>query len=283
MPDTALKNAMLERDRIASEINKIQQKLHDLRAERQKVDDWISAWHRFSGTSEENAEPTGVPTEQDMNIQGAGRSHDESGEKTQRDGKARGNPRKEVVAAEAIKIIEEEGRSVSRSELYEKLIERSVVVDGKDPQQVLSTMLWRAYNNGANIIRLKSGGYWLADRPHEETGYDPTQAPVNAGDPEEGPAKDLDAASTLPIIANPEVKRFMERTSEAYISKLSSEEADSLLDKIEQSSEIPLPLQVELVSNYRELSGIDYVKGAGFQNVFIELLKEYVKAFPVSA
>lgn len=47
---------------------------------------------------------------------------------------------------------------------------RGLVINGKDPQMVLSTMLWRKRDQ---VARVNGGGYWLAEVPNEAAGYDP--------------------------------------------------------------------------------------------------------------
>ncbi|MCJ2077651.1 hypothetical protein MKK68_18685 [Methylobacterium sp. E-016] len=173
MSDTALRNAMLERDRLAAEINQIQQRVHDLKSRHREVDDWISAWHSFAGTQSGDGEPIASVQEQEQNIQDLDRSN--SPEETKESARATGNPKKEFVAAESLRIISEAGKPLTRSELFAALKERSIIINGRDPEQVLSTMLWRAQRDGAKIVRLKSGGYWLADHPHFESAYNPAR------------------------------------------------------------------------------------------------------------
>ena len=67
-----------------------------------------------------------------------------------------------------------------REELFPALIEKGFVIEGNDPHMVLSTMLWRMKDK-AKIVRLRGGGYWLADRPLPEPGgffAEPEDAPA---------------------------------------------------------------------------------------------------------
>jgi hypothetical protein len=79
------------------------------------------------------------------------------------------------VAEAAREIISEAGEPVMRDVLYFLLAERGIHIHGKDPRMVLSTMLWRTNDQ---VVRLKGGGYWLADMPYEPAGYDPEEEAV---------------------------------------------------------------------------------------------------------
>jgi hypothetical protein len=53
------------------------------------------------------------------------------------------------------------------------LTERGLIIEGADPEMVLSTMLWRSKDR---IVRLPKFGYWVAERPYVSAGYVPGQA-----------------------------------------------------------------------------------------------------------
>jgi hypothetical protein len=172
MSDVALKNAVTQRDRLASEINQLNQRLHDLRIEITSVDEWIAGWHRFAGTHSSNSQISPEIFEHSKNTeaQSAGDSVDSAPNDRTR---TTGNPKKELVAATVRRIIEETGQPVSRSDLYKELAARGIHIGGKDPEQVLSTMLWRT-RGAIPVTRLKSGGYWLTEVPHIDSGYEPS-------------------------------------------------------------------------------------------------------------
>lgn len=79
-----------------------------------------------------------------------------------------GNSTKEEVAAAARTLIEARGKPIPRAVLYHALIDQGLKIQGKDPEMVLGTMLWRMKDH---IVRLKTGGYWLAERPLPEGEY----------------------------------------------------------------------------------------------------------------
>lgn len=57
-----------------------------------------------------------------------------------------------------------------RKELFNALAKEGLVIHGKDPEMVLSTMLWRASDT---IVRLPPHGYWPKDTPFSPAQYDP--------------------------------------------------------------------------------------------------------------
>jgi hypothetical protein len=159
MADPALENALRKRDELAVQINKAQQQIDEWKRELAHTDTFISAWHEFAGTSPE-AIPLNSPPRSNVAPVAAKR-------------KSRNNSKKEDVAAEVRRLIEAEGHPVPRVELYKALIENGFVIDGTDPDMVLSTMLWRA-GKAAGVVRLDKGGYWLAEREYPEARYFPT-------------------------------------------------------------------------------------------------------------
>jgi hypothetical protein len=150
MPDKAYENATARREALAKEINLTQQRLEELRSELRGVDTFLDQWRKFSG----------VPDSAALTLAGPAPSIR----------RTRENSKKEEVAEAAYEIIASEGRPLPRSELFKKLIKRGLIIEGSDPEVVLSTMLWRMRNR---IKRLKKGGYWLADRPWKGGGTDP--------------------------------------------------------------------------------------------------------------
>lgn len=84
--------------------------------------------------------------------------------------KATGNSKKEEVAEAARAIIEARGEPVSRADLFKEIVSQGYTIKGTDPEMVLSTMLWRMHDR---VTRLKSGGYWLTDKPSPDGSYTP--------------------------------------------------------------------------------------------------------------
>lgn len=230
MSDDALKNALLERDRIAAEINRIQQRSEELRARAAVIDSWVQEWHRFAGTPTDGASEPSSEAEQDKNIQPSENIHAEGMDGLQERSRATGNPKKEFVAAESLKIITEAGEPVTRGDLYERLKARNIVVEGKDPEQVLSTMLWRT-RDSVPIVRLKTGGYWLANKPHEASGYDPN------------------------VYSGPGAEMLSVESAKARHEALSAEIADA--DRLYHQEDAPEMTDAEYDTLRRELEGIE--------------------------
>lgn len=155
MDDTAIKNALARRDRLAKEIEQHEQAIKAAKADLDRVARFIEAWFEFA--SEEDIRGLGPVS--DVPVMSAMP-------------KKHANPKKENVAEISAEIIREAGRPMSRTELFNALAEKGVRIRGKDPKMVLSTMLWRMRDK---IVRLQPQGYWVADTPYPQAGYDPNE------------------------------------------------------------------------------------------------------------
>lgn len=154
MEDVALKAALERWNRVKQDISSLRNKiageqaqLARLEEESADLDDWIAKWHEFVGrpippTAAERIENTRILTKQ----------------------KRPKNPDKEIVVDEALQIIHDRGEPQSRRQLYDALAKRGLVLRGKDPEMVLSTMLWRSQDR---IERLVPFGYWPAGVPYQ--------------------------------------------------------------------------------------------------------------------
>lgn len=273
MPDAALKNALLERDRISAEINRIQQRSEELRARASVVDSWVRAWYEFAGTTEHAVESADALSEQDEYIQDSVDAKPESVDSGSERARATGNPKKETVAAEALKIIMEAGEPVARGDLYERLKTRNIIVEGKDPEQVLSTMLWRTRET-VPIVRLRTGGYWLAQKPHEASGYDPS-SPVTSNEHRSPAHEETDTQGE--VAENDQIDLIQSAiilASDKYLNELSISERQKLLQYYEHEKNLNTQTVSTLRSYYREIVGRDYVAGNGFQDIFVSKLKD---------
>lgn len=171
MSDKALENAMGRRDELAGRINQAQQQIDEWRRELGRVNQFIQEWHDFAGVPmpiDVTREParTGLvqlpmvpPAQEEVGVVDPDKPK-----------RARNNSRKEEVAEGARAIITERGQPVLRADLLKALRERGYVIEGSDPDTVLSTMLWRMRDR---VARVKTGGYWLAEVPCPDAGYEP--------------------------------------------------------------------------------------------------------------
>lgn len=103
----------------------------------------------------------------------------------------RRNPPRERVVEGALALIKDAGRPLSRAELFDGLKSMGLEVFGKDPQMVLSTMLWRSQDQ---VVRIKDHGYWPKGAAYKAGGYHPALNdffPMTEGEPEGG-IEDLD-------------------------------------------------------------------------------------------
>lgn len=157
MADKALENALARRDELAKKINTAQQQLDDWKRELARADAFISDWHAFAGS----------PHTHRLIVDGTHldiKTHEVEMPRPK-------NTKKEVVAQHARELIEARGSPIPRTELYQLLTQdRGLTIEGSDPEMVLSTMLWRMRDK---VVRLKTGGYWLAEKPWARTGYYP--------------------------------------------------------------------------------------------------------------
>lgn len=80
-----------------------------------------------------------------------------------------GNPNRRLVVDKALELIDAVGKPIPRKNLYRMLSERGVSIQGKDPEMVLGTMLYR----DERIVRLKKFGYWFKNRMYEPAFYIP--------------------------------------------------------------------------------------------------------------
>lgn len=156
MPDAALKNAKAQRKQLVDERLALHDRLTALDTQIGKIDNFIKDWHAFAEGEAVSAVDNSESPEQNKQAPSPK--------------KVTGNSPKEEVAKAAREIILERGSAIKRDELYDLLTSRGLVIQGKDPQMVLSTMLWRMKDE---IVRVKGGGYWVADVSNPELEYDP--------------------------------------------------------------------------------------------------------------
>jgi hypothetical protein len=162
--DVALENANGEKKQILSEILEADTRLSLLKERLRSVERFIEQWHTFAAGHEITFDEKTAPI---VNKTGSTQTHR---------GRTVGNTRKEIVVETARGVISERNEPIGRSELFKELTARGVVLNGKDPEMVLSTMLWRMKDK---IIRLSKGGYWLTERPSPDGSYVPGDEPSN--------------------------------------------------------------------------------------------------------
>jgi FtsZ-binding cell division protein ZapB len=148
--DQAIQNAEARMDKIreeartlSKEIERIQEQRNALQAEFEHLANFRRTWYEIAGikphTPEKQVRPMRVIEAQDPTD------------------KRPLNPDRRFVADKVVEILRNEGRPLSRKELFDRLSKVGVEIQGKDPLMVLSTMLWRSKSK---VRRLKSGGYW---------------------------------------------------------------------------------------------------------------------------
>jgi hypothetical protein len=145
-----LANAKTEILDLQKSLERLQARLKGLEDEKNKLTWFIATWHEMAGIQapamEEPAENVPVSASR----------------------KRPKNPDREHVADVAREIIRERGHPVSRKDLFDALAARGLSIEGKDPEMVLSTMLWRTKDK---IVRLPNFGYWLTDEDYTPAEY----------------------------------------------------------------------------------------------------------------
>lgn len=157
MADVALERAMARMAQLEQEIsaqknaiNDANSRLSRLEAARAEIAAWIDQWHRLAGTER-------VPVAAERNAINL------PVEKLVKRTRPK-NPNREEVVEKALEIIRDHGEPMTRHALFQALAERGVTIAGKDPEMVLSTMLWRSKDK---ISRLAPFGYWPAHEPYK--------------------------------------------------------------------------------------------------------------------
>lgn len=161
MTDKALETAMARRKHAIEQLKAVTEEINDLvtqherlRANLEEIDKFIQMWHNMAGIL-----PPQSAEQRVASVVG------ETGKRIRPK-----NPPREDVAAACVNYIREAGRPLMRAELLDQLTKDGIVIRGKDPAMVLSTMLWRSKDV---IRRLPEGGYWLAgQRSPTETEFD---------------------------------------------------------------------------------------------------------------
>lgn len=162
--------ALIHKDSLIGRINELSAAQDELRRELNKVNAFLLTWEQFSTGK---IKPGEVADSISAAVGVSGRIQAVlaplSSPKSVPSPK---NSKKEDVAYAARKVIEDAGKPIMREDLFPALIEKGLIIEGSDPLMVLSTMLWRMKEVIA-LVRLRGGGYWLADKPWPPAGYDP--------------------------------------------------------------------------------------------------------------
>lgn len=165
MSDRAISNAESLKKQLLERKKALQAELLGIDDQLGRIDRFLKDWRLFSDANQLGLDHIPVNTEFDR----------ENKEGSTHTGVRRSRPKnspKEEVAEAAREFIRERGVPIMRDDLFDLLTAHGFNIQGKDPRMVLSTMLWRMKDK---VVRLKSGGYWLAEVPNEAAGYDPNE------------------------------------------------------------------------------------------------------------
>jgi hypothetical protein len=162
MADAAIRNAERERDALAAKVNAAVAQIEDWKREIARIDQFVADWHRFAGVEPETAPQAPAA-------------------KAVPKPRAVKNSTKEEVAKLTREMIEAHGAPINRAALLAMLRERGLVIEGGEPETVLSTMLWRM-GAAAQIVHLKGVGYWTSEKDWEIYQAAPHGEPRDAAD-----------------------------------------------------------------------------------------------------
>jgi hypothetical protein len=79
----------------------------------------------------------------------------------------------EELYAAVRRVLLDNGRPMTRSDIVDELRQRGVQIDSKEPTNWLGTRLWRS---GGQFVQIGTAGCWPADVPFAALGYDPASA-----------------------------------------------------------------------------------------------------------
>lgn len=186
--DAAYRNAMLVRDQIDGRIKKLKQELEVLEHEADRVARFLSDWEEFANIQVAGSVDTDVSIAKNSGFatfSSADSDPDDLHSAAATSGcpkpvSARAqNPPKERVGDVVQEILQTEGKPISRETLFSMLPDHGIMLHGKDPQMVFSTMLWRMKER---FVRLQGWGYWLTDKPFAPARYEPESVAENDDD-----------------------------------------------------------------------------------------------------
>jgi hypothetical protein len=142
-----------------NEIKKIMEKRELLRQELEKIDNFLDLYRELTGTEAVRSEPSAAT---------------DSAEPPKSHGRKRtpGTAKPSDVGPMARRILLDNGKPMTRSELLKALEERDVVLAGEDKAKYLGTILWRMKEA---FINLEGFGYWPKDKPFEPANYFPIE------------------------------------------------------------------------------------------------------------
>ncbi|WBH15147.1 hypothetical protein [Sphingomonas radiodurans] len=175
--DTALKNALARLNEEARRLTTIDEDIASLQtarlrvvAELERLNQFVNLWYEMAG-EKRPVEPKPEPGDTPPSTR-------------------RKNPDREIVVGAALDFIREAGKPLNRREIADRLPERGLTLQGKDPDMILSTMLWRSKDR---VVRLSGHGYWPADEDYLPADYIQFGGVVLGGDVAAGPEGGVEA------------------------------------------------------------------------------------------
>lgn len=137
-----------------------------LQRELAEIEQFLVLYRRFSGETEaEQTETAPAPAPVDKS----------GGKAPQIANPVRRRSSPVQIAEMAERIVRDLNRPLNRTELVKELEDRDVAIASEDKANYLGTIIWRHARD--RLVNLGGKGYWLANEPNEDVGYDPDSLP----------------------------------------------------------------------------------------------------------
>jgi hypothetical protein len=253
MSDKALENAEMQRAQLLEQRAALREQLVLVEGKLASAERFIYDWHQYAGTAESAFANTPATPRRMV-------AEYEPGTWIP---KKRRNTKKEIVAAEARQIIEERKVVMSRTDLFNELVARGCIIEGSEPEMVLSTMLWRTKDTH-HVIHLRNVGYWLAELSWLPAMYSP-EIESMMGVEDERPPEDADAAT-------------WHHVASIVLADMETARLQSVNAEVKRSGSIPDDLEAALVEEGRRalLRDLDQVEQQALLDIFCDDLAELV-------
>lgn len=163
MTTDVLSNARAMRDLLAKQKNDALQAADELSRKLARVDQFIADYESIA----ENV----IPSAEQISVSISATAIATAKEALTAIRKRR-NSRKEDVADAARRLILQRGAAIPRPELYQLLVKEGMVIEGSDPETVLSTMLWRTKDQ-PGVVHIRNHGYWPTEQSYAPASYTP--------------------------------------------------------------------------------------------------------------
>jgi hypothetical protein len=171
MTDAAIQNARSQRDEYLERIKKLEQSIARTKGQLVEINKFINLWEKFNSKSVHQSDPVD-DTPETPKVRHRVRTLSPPANLK--------NPKKEEINQHVESLLDSDLVAVSRAELYKRLVDSGVEIQGTNPEMILSTMLWRMQGK-SDVVRSKGGGYILKKNLQDDLEIDES-APLRTDD-----------------------------------------------------------------------------------------------------